>query len=414
MIKEKLVVFATTAILACNIVSLKAQDTPNSEEQPTSDAVKTRAIFDNQFNPSIGVVLNGKLTEFSAATSEFAGFGVEEEGERSREGIQIDESEINFSASVDDKFFGSLTAAIVREDGSDIIELEEAYAQTLSDFGLADGLTAKMGRAFWTLGYLNEHHAHSDDFADRPLPYRVFLNKSFNDDGIEISYVLPTDLYTEIGIGTFRGDDFPLGGGDGEILRQWSSFARVGGDIGANQSWRLGGYILDGNPTGGRSSNEDAVTFIGDTDLYVADLRYTWAPGGNPHTEEVILQGEYFRRDESGTYEDTGSSTGAVTFDDSSTGWYAQAVYKFNQQWRIGGRYSRLSAPSVPSGLSGSTLDADGHDPRTYAAMIDWTNSEFSRVRLQYNHEKISRGLSDNQIILQYVMSIGAHGAHKY
>ena len=105
MIKEKLVVFATTAILACNIVSLKAQDTPNSEEQPTSDAVKTRAIFDNQFNPSIGVVLNGKLTEFSAATSEFAGFGVEEEGERSREGIQIDESEINFSASVDDKFF---------------------------------------------------------------------------------------------------------------------------------------------------------------------------------------------------------------------------------------------------------------------------------------------------------------------
>ena len=50
--------------------------------------------------------------------------------------------------------------------------------------------------------------------------------------------MLPTDLYTEIGIGTFRGDDFPLGGGDGEILRQWSSFARVGGDIGANQSWR--------------------------------------------------------------------------------------------------------------------------------------------------------------------------------
>ena len=42
------------------------------------------------------------------------------------------------------------------------------------------GLNIKAGRAFWTLGYLNEHHAHADDFADRPLPYRAYLNKAFN------------------------------------------------------------------------------------------------------------------------------------------------------------------------------------------------------------------------------------------
>ncbi len=381
------------------------------EEVPASAG---RRIFDNDFNPSIGVILNGKYSNFSAGSSEIAGFGVGEEGERSREGLTIDESELNFSASVDDKFYGSTTAAIVREDGEDKVELEEAYVQTMPGFGLPDGLSIKAGRAFWTLGYLNGHHAHADDFSDRPLPYRVFLNKSFNDDGAEFSYVLPTDFYSEIGGGIFRGDDFPFGSGDGEGIGAWSAFARVGGDIGSDQSWRLGGYVLSGKAKGGRSSNEDAVTFIGDTDLYVADLRYTWAPTGNSREQEVILQGEYFRRDEDGTYEDTDAATGVINFDDSSSGWYAQAVYKFHTQWRIGGRYSQMKAPDVPVGLAGSALDSSGHDPKAYTAMVDWTNSEFSRIRLQYNHEELSDGNDDNQIILQYIMSLGAHGAHKY
>ena len=298
MFTKKLLTIVATATLTCNAGLSAEEDLINNEGGP----VKTKTIYDNQFNPSVGVVLNGKLTEFSAATSEFAGFGVGEEGERSREGIQIDESELSFSSSIDDKFYGSLTAAIVREDGSDIVELEEAYGQTLPGSGLPTGLTAKMGRAFWTLGYLNEHHAHADDFSDRPLPYRVFLNKAFNDDGVEVSYIFPTDLYAEIGGGSFRGDDFPLGGGDGEIFRQWSAFARIGGDVGLNQNWRLGGYMLSGNPTGGRVSNESSVTFLGDSDLYIADFRYTLAPGGNSNTQEVVLQAEYFQRNESGTY----------------------------------------------------------------------------------------------------------------
>jgi hypothetical protein len=33
---------------------------------------------------------------------------------------------------------------------------------------------------------------------------------------------------------------------------------------------------------------------------------------------------------------------------------------------------------------------------------------------LQYNEEKLAAGQEDEQVILQYVMSIGAHGAHKY
>ncbi len=45
--------------------------------------------------------------------------------------------------------------------------------------------------------------------------------------------------------------------------------------------------------------------------------------------------------------------------------------------------------------------------------MLDWTNSEYARVRLQYNEDKASVE-TDNQVILQYIMSLGAHAAHNY
>ena len=380
---------------------------------PVSARQSARTIRDNSFNPSIGLILNGKYSGFSGDSSAFAGFAVGEEGERGKEGFGIDESEFNFSSNIDDKFYGSVTAAIVREGGEDKAELEEAYVQTLPGMGLPKGMNVKAGRALWTLGYLNEQHAHTDDFADRPLPYRVFLNSAFNDDGVEVSYLLPTDFYSEIGGGAFRGDDTPFGGSSGGGFDAWSAFARIGGDIGENQSWRLGGYALSGD-AGGRAGNGDAVNFTGDSTLYATDIRYTWAPTGNPRAQEVILQGEYFWRSEDGTYEDFGAGTGAAAFDDNARGWYAQGVYKFLPQWRIGYRYSRLKTPDVPLGLLGSALDSGGYNPDAHAVMADWTNSEFSRLRLQYNHEELARGQGDDQILLQYIMSIGAHGAHKY
>ena len=390
----------------------KLEQTPPASSKKTTPVSGGRSIHDNSFNPSIGVILNGRGSSFSSPTSEIAGFGVGEEGERGREGVAIDESEINFSANVDDKFYGSLTTAIVREDGSDKIELEEAYIQTLPDLGLPDGARIKAGRAFWTLGYLNEHHSHSDDFVDRPLPYRVYLNKSFNDDGAEFSYVLPTDFYSEIGGGVFRGDDFPAGGSSSG-LGAWSAFARVGGDIGDNQSWRLGGYVLHSD-VNSRKSNEDMVTFVGKSNLYAADLRYTWAPTGNARDKELTVQAEYFHRQEDGTYVDADAGTSITAFDDDSSGWYAQSVYKFAPAWRIGARYTMLHAPDVPAGLAGSALDSAGHDPYALSVMGDWTNSEFGRVRLQYNREELSDGQDDNQFYLQYIMSFGAHGAHAF
>lgn len=377
---------------------------------PAVPATAERSVRDNSFNPGIGVLLQGKYQSFSEDESEFAGFAVGEEGERGKEGLGIDETELNFSASVDDKFRGSATVALHEHEGETEVEIEEAYIATTA---LPYGLEAKAGRFFSELGYLNAHHAHADDFADRPLPSRVFLNGNYGDDGVQLSAVLPTDIYSEIGGGVFRGEDFPGGGADGGDIGAWTAYGRIGDDIGPDTSWRMGLSSLQ-VAGGERSANEDAVTFDGDSGLYIADARLVHAPTGNNAEQEIILQAEYFHRDENGTYDDTDAGTGPVDYDSHQSGWYAQSVYKFLPQWRAGLRFSQLYAGDTPSGLAGSALDDGGHNPWAASAMIDWTNSEFSRARLQFNREELADGAEDDQIILQYIMSLGAHGAHTY
>ena len=394
----------------------------------------SRAIYNRNLNPSIGVILGGRFASFSSDEDEIPGFALGHEGERGAEGISLGETELNLSTSVDDKFYASTTSALADQGDGVEVELEEAYVETLPGLGLPTGATIRMGRAFWTLGYLNEHHSHADDFADRPLPYRAFLDKAFNDTGAQISYVFPTDLYIEAGGGIFRGDDFPFAGAGGSDINSFSAFLRVGGDIGQNSSWRIGGYVLDGEASGRGGGNEHeedgehaadnsvdqeeahgeedleefftAGMFTGDTSLYAVDFRYVWAPTGNARQKELLLQGEYFRRDEKGVYSIMeGDETHEERLDGGSHGWYAQGVFKFSPRWRIGARYSLLYSPE-DSGIE--------HDPYAVAIMGDWSNSEFSRLRLQYNYEKLGEDLSDNQILLQYIMGIGAHAAHKY
>jgi hypothetical protein len=52
--------------------------------------------------------------------------------------------------------------------------------------------------------------------------------------------------------------------------------------------------------------------------------------------------------------------------------------------------------------------------------MLDWNPSEFSRIRLQFNRDQSRQdpgtgsAITDNQLFLQYIFSLGAHGAHRF
>ena len=248
------------------IAELEAQVAALKDESQMADrtvvpvAQPSRQVSDNSFNPAIGVVFNGMLSEYSENQSSIPGFQLGHHSERVDEGLTLGHSEITLSGNIDDKFYGNLTLGLGIHAGEPTeLELEEAYIQTLPGAGLPDGLRVKAGRALWTFGYLNEQHQHADDFTDRPLPYRAFLDGHYNDDGLEVALVLPGDLYGEVGAGIFRGDDMPFGGSrDGH--NAGSAYVRLGGDIGANSAWRIGGYVLDGkarNRSGGHAHGED-------------------------------------------------------------------------------------------------------------------------------------------------------------
>jgi hypothetical protein len=54
------------------------------------------------------------------------------------------------------------------------------------------------------------------------------------------------------------------------------------------------------------------------------------------------------------------------------------------------------------------------HDPTRHSAMVDWSPTEFSRWRLQLASDKSRLGVTDRQALIQYIFSLGAHGAHRF
>jgi hypothetical protein len=149
---------------------------------PAAPAPGGLASLASAFNPSIGVVLNGHLEAFSQNPNDYfiPGFALGNETSPGTRGPSINESEVNFQANVDPYLFGNLTVAF---EPNNTISIEEAFMQTTS---LPAGFTLRAGRFFSGIGYLNEQHSHTWDFADQALPYRAFLNTQYDDDGIQL------------------------------------------------------------------------------------------------------------------------------------------------------------------------------------------------------------------------------------
>ena len=82
--------------------------------------------------------------------------------------------------------------------------------------------------------------------------------------------------------------------------------------------------------------------------------------------------------------------------------------------WRAGLRYDWLNSGSVEYGNNAAYLTHGAFNPQRTAVMLDWTPSEFSRFRIQYQQAKLRPDFTDNEFFLQYILTLGAHGAHKF
>lgn len=418
-------------LVQTEVASTEAKATADKAATQTARAGEGKA---NAFNPEIGLNLMGTLTKTERAPGTWTMRGFvppgepDEVGPPRRRGFTLQETELTMSANIDPSFRGYLNLALTP---TNTIELEEAYFNTL---GLGSGFTVKGGRFLSGIGYNNEIHPHAQDFADAPLAYAAFFGNKLTAEGVQVKWLAPTATFLEFGLEGGRDNPFPGGANNnrsGSALG--AAFAKIGGDVGTSNSWRAGLSYVGTAPQARAYNGTDGtdlattVRFNGKSGTTGADFVWKWAPNGNAKERHFKLQAEYFRRQETGTLtcverDTSGACAGAAgrtgNYASTQSGYYLQGVYQPMPRWRMGYRYDRLD--SGTASLGGTLVAADlpqlaAWKPTRNTVMTDYSTSEFARVRLQYARDT-SRGpgLADNQLWLQYIMSLGAHGAHKF
>jgi len=413
---------AAAAIAASEVGSTSGPAPYDSAPPPSAPQAGGGA---NAFNPAISMILAGNYTSLSEDpnTYRIAGFipndGEVGPGERS---FNLGESELTVAANIDPYFFGNVTASIT---GDNEIEVEEAYVRTLA---LHNGLTAKGGRFFSGVGYLNEIHAHAWDFIDQPLIYQAFVGGQLAQDGVQVKWLAPTDTFIELGAETGNGQGFPGNRRNSNGLSGNALFVHFGGDVGDSTSWRTGVSWLDHKADERFYEDTDAAglpvlnAFSGRARTWVLDGTLKWAPRGDVTRQQLKVQAEYMRRREHGdlAFDTLGSNLGDA-YRSSQSGWYLQSIYQFIPRWRVGARYDRLrsGSPRIALVESGALTAQDfpallSASPSRFTTMLDWNPSEFSRLRAQVAWDDARDAERDREFFLQYIYSIGAHGAHKF
>jgi len=408
-----------------------AESAPVKSQSPQDGAAPARAA--GGFNPEVSLILQGQYRRMKdvpeRSISGYWPAGGHGHGGDER-GLTLDHSELIVSANIDPWYRGMLNVAL--KDGE--AEVEEAWFQTL---GLGNGFTLKGGRFLSGIGYLNEQHAHAWDFADAPLMTKALFGEHYGQDGLQLKWVAPTDLFMEFGAEVGPGAGFPGTDRNRNSAGAGAIFAHVGDDVGRSHAWRAGLSWLSTRArdreahfedTDAAGPNEVAGLFTGRSRTVVADFVWKWAP------EAIRSNTTSSSRRNSSAVRRAGISLrlcvatspclggpGLGNLRSVQTGGYAQAVWQFMPQWRVGYRFDWLNPGSkrydpatVFAALDPANAYFTGYRPERHTLMADWSQSEFSRLRLQFARDRSMQGVADNQVTLQYIMSLGAHGAHKF
>ena len=330
--------------------------------------------------------------------------------------------ELAFDGAVDPYFEGFANIVFkLDNDNQTQVEVEEAFLQTTN---LPFNLQLKGGQFFAAFGRINPTHPHTWDFADDPLVHGLFLGPDgLRGVGGQISWTLPTPWYSQLLLGVQNGR-----GGTGYSFRNPGDNGIFFGRMTTDRELRgLQDFVwiprwensVDLSPTqvvlagvsGAFGSNETGANAR--TQIYGADFLYKWksahAEGGFPF---VKWQTEaMYRRFEAGRGVDE-SFPVAETFHD--WGIYSQVLWGFKKGWVAGVRGDYVHMQD-----SKFTDDLDRQSRSRISADLTWYPTEFSKIRLQYNHDFLDdtfflAGRDVDSIFFQFEFILGAHGAHKF
>jgi len=408
---------ATQPVPAAPAAAAPAAPAPATAAAPTAPPASASAA--RGFAPEISLLLSGQYghSQRDPADYRIRGFPLPPDAEigPGTRSFSLNETELSFSGNIDPWFRGVATFAVAPDNS---VSVEEAYVQTTS---LGQGLTLRGGRFFSGIGYLNAQHAHVWDFADAPLAYQAMLGTQYGDDGLQLTWIAPTDRLVELRAEVGRGGSFPGNDRNANSAGMVSLSAHMGDDIGTSHSWRAGLSVLHARAANQELLAPDAAgtevsnAFTGNTRVWIADAVWKWAPEGNATRTNFKLQGEYLRSTREGSMVvDTAGLASAGSYRAVQSGWYLQGVYQFMPRWRLGLRSERLDPGDTDLGANAGLLGLDTGKARKDSLMLDWNPSEFSRVRLQLAQDRARADARDLQWLIQYQMSLGAHGAHGY
>jgi hypothetical protein len=394
------------------------------QQAETQTTAPADAAPPTSFNPDISLILQGRYAHLDEIEHRpISGFLPAGHDHGLPRGFSLDHTELVMSASVDPYFRGYFNLALLDEE----VEIEEAWFQTTA---LGNGFSLKGGRFLSGLGYQNEQHPHAWDFADNSLMYRALFGEAYGNDGLQLKWVAPTELFLEFGAEAGRGAGFPGTDRNANGAGSTTLFSHLGGDVGVAHSWRAGLSYLQAKASERDGELEDLngveaeTLFSGKSKTWVADFVWKWAPAGNASERNFKFATELFRRSERGSLRcednttalpDSGACDGTEdAYRARQSGFYAQGVYQFMPRWRTGYRYDRLDPGSVDFGLNNASLAVTAYKPTRHSLMLDYSPSEFSRLRLQVSKDESMASVSENQWFVQYVHSLGAHGAHRF
>jgi hypothetical protein len=234
-------------------------------------------------------------------------------------------------------------------------------------------------------------HNHVLPFVDRPLVSQNLVGgeDGIDDAGFSVERIIPfpKGIFLSATGQLFRGDS---GSGDELVFQSHSKrdvstveHLRAYKDLSESTNLELGLSYARGH-------NELGSNFI--TSLYGLDATLRWKPLRRAIYHSFVARSEFIW-----------SQRQQLPAEQRAFGMYASGEYQFHRRWFLGGRYD-WSDRSRQASLT----DQGGSVILTY-----WP-SEFSQIRGQYRFTDYAGNHKTNELLLQVLFSLGAHGAHPF
>ena len=339
-------------------------------------ALQTAQSSASQFNPAIGVAIDGTLSA----------------KEHDRNDFEFRSAEIALSSNID-PFAKGYAVFNGTDDG---VEVEEAAISTTS---LPYNLSIKGGRFFADFGRFSKFHDHDLPFVNRPIVLDEYVGGESQSDGVELSYLVPTEQFINLTLGAYNkigGENERLSNDESRSFDKFTYLGRAStyANINDENSVELGGSLAVTPNV--EIENTDSRLLSG------LDITYRYAPLSSASYRGLVWGTEVLHNHEhrpiGGFNEDGESAETASEFEkQDALGLYSYVEARLTRQW-------------YPGFLFDYAEDVDGLESATrgYSPYLTFWASEFQRLRLQYTYLDEPE-THDNQVFLQWTGILGSH-----